>query len=382
MASSFQMGVDTMKMTNTFGFNKVFTTLSLVLFVSIGLAATEDEIRGAIAAGDFESARSMAVQLIKKNDPIGYYTLGWLEERRKTEKGYKAAFSSYLKAANLGHTKSMHYAAQMLKEGQGTKKNMEQAVFWYGKAAEDALPEAMFELAHIYRGEGGMTVNNKKAYDLYYKIASDERLSNTELSTLSMFYMGLLTRDSPDPKSKELSENLFEIVMQSKLQTKQVEWAKSEIQSYAEAGKTKVGKGDGSADDGLCQKYGFKIATAPYSECRMKVEIARKQNEQSERIYAQQKRQYEAELQRYQEQAAAYEREKERQKGLAMMKFGLALMGGQSPNASENLANAGRSVLGMPPIAPTAPTFQTFTITGLTGRMVNCNVFGNNVNCN
>ena len=102
----------------------------------------------------------------------------------------------------------------------------------------------------------------------------------------------------------------------------------------------------------------------------------------AEKIYAQQKKQYELEQQRYQDEVAAYEKERERRKGAAMLQFGLALMGGQSPRASENFANAGRSVLGLPPVAPTQPSFQNFTITNPNGRITNCNVFGNNVTCN
>ncbi len=355
---------------------------SLIFFMSSAFGQSQDEIRGAIESGDFEVARSLATQLVKKNDPVGHYTIGWLDERKRTDKGYASSFSSYLKAAKLGHVRAMYFTAQMLKEGRGTKKNIEQAVFWFEKASETQYPDAMYELAEIYRGGHGLPVNNQKAYALYQKIALEPKLENSELWTMSFFFLGLLTRDSTDAKTKESSESFFELVMQSKLSTKPIDWAKSEIQSYADAGQTKVGRGDGSEDDLLCQKFGFKVVSQPYSECRLKIEIAKKQNAQAEKLYAQQKRQFEAEQQRYQEEIAAYEKEKERKKGLAMLQFGLALMAGQSPNASDNFANAGRSVLGIPPVAPSAPNFQNFTITGPTGRMTTCNVFGNNVKCN
>ena len=363
-------------------FIKPFCSFLLIFFVCSANGQTADEIRGSIESGDFENARNLATQLVKKNDAIGHYTIAWLDERRKTEKGYTSAFGSYIKAAKLGHTKSMFFAALMLKEGRGTKKNIDQAIFWLEKASDNQLPDAMYELADIYRTGFGVPLSNPKAYALYRKIALEPKFENSEIWTMSLFFMGLLTRDSTDSKTKETSENLFQTVMQSKLTSKSIDWAKSEIQAYAEAGQTKVGKGDGSEDDLLCQKFGFKFSTQPYSECRLKIEIAKKQNEQAERIYAQQKKQFELEQQRYQEEVAAYEKEKERRKGAAMMQFGLALMGGQSPRASENFANAGRSALGLPPIAPAQPTFQNFTITSPNGRITNCNVFGTNVNCN
>jgi hypothetical protein len=145
-------------------------------------------------------------------------------------------------------------------------------------------------------------------------------------------------------------------------------------------GKT-AAKGDGSPDHVTCEKFGFVVGTSQYSDCRMKMELARKEAQQRQAAYEIAKRQYELESQQYQEQVARYEKEKERQKGEAMMKFGLSLMGGRSPYLSENLANAGRATLGIPPAPPIAPQIQNFTITGPSGRMTSCSVVGNNVNC-
>lgn len=147
--------------------------------------------------------------------------------------------------------------------------------------------------------------------------------------------------------------------------------AKQQLQFY----------GDGSIEHKTCNRFGFVVGTTSYSDCRLKIDIAKREQAQKEAAYQLEMRRYEEEKRRYEANAAEFEREKERQKGAAMMRFGLALMGGTSPHLSENLANAGRQSMGMPPIAPTRPLIQNFTITGPDRRMTNCSVLGNNINC-
>jgi hypothetical protein len=140
--------------------------------------------------------------------------------------------------------------------------------------------------------------------------------------------------------------------------------------------------GDGTVEHQTCNRFGFVIGTSSYSECRLKIDIAKREQAQKQVAYEAEQRRYQEELRRYEAQVAELEKERERRKGEAMLRFGLALMGGTSPNASENFANAGRQSLGLPPVAPSRPTFQNFTITGPDRRTTNCNVFGNNITCN
>ena len=139
---------------------------------------------------------------------------------------------------------------------------------------------------------------------------------------------------------------------------------------------------DGSVEHQTCHRFGFVVGTPSYSECRLKIDIAKREQAQRQATYEIEQKRYQEEQRRYEAQVAELEKERERQKGAAMMRFGLALMGGTSPHLSENLANAGRQSLGLPPIAPNRPTFQNFTITGPDRRISNCNVFGNNITCN
>ena len=132
--------------------------------------------------------------------------------------------------------------------------------------------------------------------------------------------------------------------------------------------------GDGSPEHDACEKFGFLFGTSQYADCRLKIEVS--QNE----LKLNQAR-FDAEMQQYQDQIARYEKEKQRKQGDAITKFGLSLMGGKSPYFVENLANAARESYGLPPVAPVAPRSQNFTITGPSGRLTNCEMTGNNINC-
>lgn len=140
-------------------------------------------------------------------------------------------------------------------------------------------------------------------------------------------------------------------------------------------------RGDGTADHQTCYRFGFVPGTSTYSDCRLKISIAKREAEQRQAAYEAEQRRYQAEQKQYEAKLAEYEREKERQRGLALMRFGAALAGGTSPYFSENVANAGRASLGMPPVAPTRPQIQNFTITRPGAPMTTCSVIGNNVNC-
>lgn len=152
-------------------------------------------------------------------------------------------------------------------------------------------------------------------------------------------------------------------------------------QSVKQSQQESLQKGDGTNEHQMCVKFGFQVGSAPYSDCRLKIDIAKREQVQRQAAYDIEQQRYQEEQRRYEAQVAEYERQKEKQKGLALLKFGAALAGGTSPYFSENLGNAGRQSLGLAPIAPTRPQIQNFTITNPAGRMTNCTAVGNNINC-
>ena len=129
-----------------------------------------------------------------------------------------------------------------------------------------------------------------------------------------------------------------------------------------------------SPEDQQCAKFGFDAGTSPFADCRLKLEM-------NKRDALQRQSAYEAEQQRYQEQVAAAEKEKARQKSDAQIRYGLALMQGRSPNFSDNVNSANQSMGWAPPSAPTPPQLQSFIIQSPKG-MTTCTVMGNMYNCN
>jgi hypothetical protein len=130
--------------------------------------------------------------------------------------------------------------------------------------------------------------------------------------------------------------------------------------------KNQTISGDGSQDDQTCQKYEFKPGTANYSDCRMKIDMAKQQAAQQQAQFQQQQQQYQAEM-------AEYNKRKERDAGLRLMQFGLGVLaGGGARNSSGGYI--------APPVAPTiSPSTQTYILPG--GQHMNCTTTGSVTNC-
>lgn len=161
-------------------------------------------------------------------------------------------------------------------------------------------------------------------------------------------------------------------LQESQRQAQEQQRQQQERQRVSEAAK----QGDGSPDHQTCYRYGFQSGTTPYAECRMKIDMARRDIEQKQAAY-------ETDGRRYQEQVAAYEKEKERQKSRKLLEFGARLMGGTSPNFATNVGNAGAGTMGIAPIAPQQPSIENYTITMPGGRLTNCTYIPatRNMNC-
>jgi hypothetical protein len=136
-----------------------------------------------------------------------------------------------------------------------------------------------------------------------------------------------------------------------------------------------------SEDDVTCANYGFARATSEFSNCKQTISQARAEAAQRQAQYELELKRYEAEKQTYERQLAQYEEQKRQAEKQRLIRFGLALMGGQSPSFAENLNNANRAMHGLPPQAPRQPISQNFTIRNPGGNTVNCNVFGSVVQC-
>jgi hypothetical protein len=286
-----------------------------------------------------------------------------------------------LQAAKQDYLPAMSQIGVLYLEAVGTQKNLAEGVAWLKKASDRGELFAAFNLGLNYVGHFGDEQRPQLALEQFLKISVRKDLEQTEDWVMSTFYIGLLAVNSPEQAGRALSHSSLVEVLKSKLATPRVNWAKKEIAILVEKGLSKAGQGDGSDDDKLCQGFGFQVLSDDYPRCRMRVEIARREALDRQRAYDLAKRRYDEEVAQYEQQRIAIERERERQKGEALLRFGLALMGGTSPSAAQNFANAGRQMLGMPPVEPPRPKFESFTITNPGGRMVNCTAVGNVINC-
>lgn len=135
------------------------------------------------------------------------------------------------------------------------------------------------------------------------------------------------------------------------------------VLELTERNSTKSGPAD--PDDATCRKYGFKPRTDNYAACRQQIDLARQQAQQQQAVYAQQKAEYDA-------MVLEQKKERERQKGLAMLQLGLGMMSGKY-----NAGNGYGSIPNAPP--PPQNLNQTYVLPG--GKMMNCNTTGNVTTC-
>jgi hypothetical protein len=121
-------------------------------------------------------------------------------------------------------------------------------------------------------------------------------------------------------------------------------------------------------DDALCIKYGFRVNTNEFAQCKLQLNQARLQAQQQQNQYQEQKRQYD-------EQQAQIEKERTRQQSQRLFDMSQRLASGQS------ITEVGRAGMGLPPLQqPTMPPQnQTFIMPN--GRAVTCTTTGSITNC-
>lgn len=122
--------------------------------------------------------------------------------------------------------------------------------------------------------------------------------------------------------------------------------------------------GDGSDDDRTCQSNGFAPGTGDYSDCRMKIDMAKRE---AQTAHAR----YKAELAVYEAQVAAANRQRESDRNLRLMELGLGMMAGGGRGGSSSSATTARP--------PVAPSNQNIFLPN--GRMITCNTSGNVSTC-
>jgi hypothetical protein len=140
-------------------------------------------------------------------------------------------------------------------------------------------------------------------------------------------------------------------------------------------------RGDGGADDQACAGYGYRVGTAAYSDCRLQLDMAR-------RDYEREMRAYEAEKAAYERRVAEAQAEQRRQQQQRQAQYGFCIAQCSSQPGATTLgcmsrcgaASAGLSYdPGAPPARPSGRT--TYVING---QIINCRTSpsGSVVTCN
>jgi flagellar biosynthesis GTPase FlhF len=123
-------------------------------------------------------------------------------------------------------------------------------------------------------------------------------------------------------------------------------------------------EGDSSPDDLLCKKYGFRPNTQAYANCRMQIDVAKREMQQQQAMYQAQQQQIQQ----------AQEAERKRRQSDFLLGMGLRMMAGQSASGS-----AIDQSVGAPMYQPPPPSSRTYTFPN--GRMMTCTSNGSFTNC-
>ena len=115
--------------------------------------------------------------------------------------------------------------------------------------------------------------------------------------------------------------------------------------------------GDGSPDHATCAKYGFRVGTTEYAQCRMQIDLARTQAQEQHR--------------QYEEQIAAQQKAKDKAKGEAALLLGLSMMAG---SGQRQPINNNFNALQPPQMD------RIYNLPG--GKFMRCSTMGMVTNCN
>lgn len=118
-------------------------------------------------------------------------------------------------------------------------------------------------------------------------------------------------------------------------------------------------------DDATCRKYGFRVGTNEYAQCKQQIDQARSDAKRQQAQFEQQQKQY-------QNQLDAQKKRRSDEANMALLVAGLRLMeGGRGSNYGS----------GAVPVAPVAPQIQNRTYILPGGQSMNCSTTGTITNC-
>ena len=141
--------------------------------------------------------------------------------------------------------------------------------------------------------------------------------------------------------------------------------------------------GDGSNNDSICQKYGFKVGDEGYKRCRLDLDVAQRQAEAQMAQYDQQKRQYEEQKRQYETALAAEESRQTAKAWGNVLMYGLGRAGGSTHDQAAP-ALYGLPMYPRPPTAPAPSIVNVYPPISRPGQNMTCNYdyFSKLMRCN
>ena len=158
------------------------------------------------------------------------------------------------------------------------------------------------------------------------------------------------------PKTEKFGSCVLELRRSQNNKSTTIQPQQNAVQSQVQ----QAPRGDGTADDTSCQRYGFTPQTDVYGQCRMQIDNAKREMQAQQAQYTEQQRQYQDEV--------------NRQRSLKQAEFWARFGSGETPN--EALINTWGNGVAKP---RQPPTTKTYILPG--GRVMSCTTTGDITSC-
>ena len=285
----------------------------------------------------------------------------------------------YRKAAEQGHPSAQVNLGTLKWAGRGTPQSYESATYWFSKAAEQGNTRAQLNLGVSYANGQGVARNYVEAAR-WFQAAADQGHPTAQLNLGTMYLNG----DGLPQDFGLAAEWLEKASLQGEKSAQELlntipPHQKANAPQQAVNAPSPTGKraSEASPNHQACESFGFKQNDSGFSQCLLQLAEAQRQAAQWQQHYDLQVRQYEQQLAIYNAQQEAIRRERNRQQGEALMRFGQGLMNSQSPTFAGGLADGLNALNGLPPASqpvppPALPAIQHFSIRTPQGNQVYC----------
>jgi hypothetical protein len=332
----------------------------------------------ALRNGDNALAVKLATPLAKRGNVEAEFLLGVIAANGGVDQEV-VALKHFKKAASKGHVKAMSALGRFKLSGKGGEKDLAGGAKLLREAIQKGHNDSTFHLVFALRLHPELRENATEVERLSIALLTENKDKQSTEYIAGAFFLGDAWKQSTNEEQRKLSDRSFLIVLQSANDSELVKLLKEDILRMSEKNLTQVGKGDGSREDKTCQELGLKVWDANYPACKGEVSMALARHDREMEIYRLRAEQHRLAVQAYEERKREIEEERRERRNMAMLQYGLNLMSGTSPYASQNFERASREYLGLPP-APEPPKVDSLFITGPNGRL-SCVINSGIVNC-